>query len=117
MSEFGDLYSEVVAAWLIEFDIVVDYAGIAHTCSSESALYTMLYSTSEQWRKERVWIIRFLTEGMVGRLEWNVLRRRHTWDLVASILDTQERDRSFRRGILEVRDETPTLGNHLIPLA
>ena len=81
------------------------------------SLYTMLYSTSEQWRKERVWIIRFLTEGMVGRLEWTVLRRRHTWDLVASMLDTQERDQNFRRGILEVRIEPSMLGNHLIPLA
>lgn len=65
-------------------------------------LYTMLYSTSEQWRKERIWMIHLLSEGMVGRLEWKVLRRRHTWDLVASVLGVQEKNETLRRGILEV---------------
>ena len=64
-------------------------------------LYTMLYSTSDQWRRERVWIMRFLADGMVGRTEWRVLQRRHTWDLVASLFN-DEKDAALRRCVLEV---------------
>ena len=73
-------------------------------------LYTMLYSTSDQWRRERLWIMRFLVDGMVGRREWRVLKRRHTWDLVASLFN-DENDPSLRRCTLEVcrRTQPPYL--------
>lgn len=64
-------------------------------------LYTMLYSVSDQWRRERVWMMRFLADGMVGRTEWRVLQRRHTWDLVASLFN-DEKDVAMRRCVLEV---------------
>ena len=65
-------------------------------------LYSTLYSADEGWRRERAWMVRFLADGMVGRHEWRVLRRRHTWDLVASIFQSEERDLNLRRGVLEV---------------
>ena len=67
-------------------------------------LFGMLYSASDDWKKERAWIVRFLADGMVSSEEWRVLKRRHTWDLLASLLQSEERDRALRRGILEVRD-------------
>lgn len=68
------------------------------------ALYTMLYSTSDLWRRERMWMVRFLADGMVGRQEWKVLLRRHTWDLVSSVFSNEERDPGLRRSVLEVCD-------------
>ncbi|TFY53062.1 hypothetical protein EVJ58_g9659 [Rhodofomes roseus] len=65
-------------------------------------LFGMLYSSSEQWKKERGWIVRFLSDAMVGSDEWRIMQRRHTWDLLASLFQSEERDRALRRGILEV---------------
>ncbi len=65
-------------------------------------LYGMLYSASDDWKKERAWIVRFLSDGIVGNAEWKILKRRHTWDLLASLFQSEERDRALRRGVLEV---------------
>lgn len=52
-------------------------------------LYSMLYSSdSEDWKKERGWIIRFLADGaLTGSAvgDWRLLKRRHVWDLIASM--------------------------------
>ena len=66
-------------------------------------LFGMLYSAADEWKKERAWIVRFLADGMAGSEEWRVLRRRHTWDLLASLFQAEDRDRALRRGVLEVR--------------
>lgn len=66
-------------------------------------LFGMLYSASDEWKKERWWIVRLVAEGMIGGNEWKVLKRRHTWDLLASLFQSEERDLPLRRGILEVR--------------
>ena len=65
-------------------------------------LYTTLYSADDQWKRDRAWMMRFLGDGMVGTEEWKVLRRRHTWDLVASQFQGTG-DRAFRVGALKVR--------------
>ncbi|KAI0717490.1 hypothetical protein C8T65DRAFT_111220 [Cerioporus squamosus] len=65
-------------------------------------LYGMLYSASDDWKKERAWIVRFLSDGIVGNAERKILKRRHTWDLLASLFQSEERDRVLRRGVLEV---------------
>jgi nucleolar pre-ribosomal-associated protein 1 len=67
-------------------------------------LFAMLYSSDEEWRKERGWIVRFLADGMTGSSEdWRVFKRRHTWDLLASLFQSEARDRVLRHGILDVR--------------
>jgi nucleolar pre-ribosomal-associated protein 1 len=68
-------------------------------------LFGMLYSSSdENWKKERGWMIRFLADGMVGSEDWRVLKRRYTWDLLASLFQSSNgpEDRALRMGILEV---------------
>ena len=70
-------------------------------------LYTMLYNSSDdEWKKERTWIIKFLADGMVGSEDWKVLKRRHTWDLLASLFQSESDMGSagVRAGILEVSD-------------
>ncbi|OBZ71822.1 hypothetical protein A0H81_08147 [Grifola frondosa] len=56
-------------------------------------LYGMLYSASDDWKKERLWIVRFLSDGMIGNDEWQVLKRRHTWDLLASFSNVRGKTR------------------------
>lgn len=70
-------------------------------------LYATLYSAEEQWKRDRAWMVRFLGDGMVGREEWKVLRRRHTWDLVASSYQSTS-DKAFRQGALKVRLFSPS---------
>lgn len=65
-------------------------------------LYGMLYSSSEDWKKERGWMIRFLADGMMCTKDWRVFKRRHTWDLLSSIFQSSETDHTLRNGILEV---------------
>lgn len=65
-------------------------------------LFGMLYSSSDEWKKERGWIIRMLADGMVSTADWRVLKRRHTWDLLASLFQSSQKDKTLRAGILEV---------------
>ncbi|KAJ1305979.1 hypothetical protein OPQ81_010694 [Rhizoctonia solani] len=65
-------------------------------------LYTLLYSSSGEWRRERGWILRFLSDGMRSTEDWRVLKRRHTWDLLASLFQSSVEDRMLRLSILEV---------------
>lgn len=65
-------------------------------------LYGMLYSSSGDWKKERGWIIRMLADGAMSSDDWQVLKRRHTWDLLASLFQTSDTDYTLQKSILEV---------------
>ncbi|GJJ15662.1 hypothetical protein Clacol_009940 [Clathrus columnatus] len=69
-------------------------------------LYSLLYSTEDgEWIKHRTWMIRYLTQVMDDGdfADWKILRRRHTWDLIASMWQASKPDeRAFRRNILEL---------------
>ncbi|KIO12008.1 hypothetical protein M404DRAFT_994067 [Pisolithus tinctorius Marx 270] len=65
-------------------------------------LFNMLYSNSDDWKKERGWMIRMLADGMTSTEDWRVLKRRHTWDLLASLFQSYQKDKVLRAGILEV---------------
>lgn len=49
-----------------------------------------------------MWMIRFLTDGMTSAQDWKISRKRHTWDLVASMFQGFSQDHTLRVGILEV---------------
>ncbi|KAG6828136.1 hypothetical protein H0H92_009090 [Tricholoma furcatifolium] len=79
-------------------------------------LYTMLYSSTEAWKKERGWMVRFLSDGMMSSTDWRVLKGRHTWDLLASLFQSCENgsggssvagagagdDKALRSGIFQI---------------
>ncbi|KAJ3827887.1 hypothetical protein F5880DRAFT_1102471 [Lentinula raphanica] len=66
-------------------------------------LYGMLYSSAEDHgKKDHIWIIRMLADGMQSSVDWRVFKRRHTWDLLASVFQSEENERALRRGVLEV---------------
>ena len=68
-------------------------------------LYSMLYSSSDDWKKERSWILKFLADAMLspGDEEWRIFKRRHTWDLLAGLFQSGRQDRTLRSEILEAR--------------
>ena len=73
-------------------------------------LYAMLYSSSDNWKRERTWILKFIADAMLsaGEEEWRVFRRRHTWDLLASLFQGGgAQDRLLRHEILEARYQSP----------
>ncbi|KAI0030390.1 ribosome 60S biogenesis N-terminal-domain-containing protein [Vararia minispora EC-137] len=67
-------------------------------------LYSMLYSATGEWKKERGWMLKFLADAMLGaeRAEWGVFKRRRTWDLLASLWTSGSSDRVLRMGIVEI---------------
>lgn len=66
-------------------------------------LYTSLYSSSDDWRRERSWVVRFLGDGMVNSSDWALFKRKHTWDLLATLFQQSENDGALRHLILQVR--------------
>lgn len=65
-------------------------------------LFASLYSTTDEWRQERRWIIRFIADGIVQSQDWNILTRRHVWDLLSTIFQASPSDKTLRWSILEV---------------
>ncbi|KAL5512235.1 hypothetical protein ACEPAG_3520 [Sanghuangporus baumii] len=65
-------------------------------------LYSMLYSSTDNWRKERGWIVRFLADSILNGDDWSIVKRRHTWDLLASMFQGSYVDGTLRHSILEV---------------
>lgn len=78
--------------------------------SDPPMLYSMLYSSlsNESWKKEgswkreRTWILKFLADGMTSSNDWAVLRRRHTWDLLATTFIAHPNDGAIRLAVLKV---------------
>lgn len=65
-------------------------------------LYGMLYGSSNDWKKERGWIVRCLSDSLMSTEDWKVLKRRHTWELLSSLVQSSVRDKALRRTVLEV---------------
>ena len=65
-------------------------------------LYGLLYSHGDDWKKDRAWILKFLSDGMTSTADWRVLKGRHTWDLLASLYQSSSSDQNLQIGVLEV---------------
>ncbi|SPO32492.1 related to URB1 - nucleolar protein required for the normal accumulation of 25S and 5.8S rRNAs [Ustilago trichophora] len=52
-------------------------------------LYNLLYTASDKYKQERMWMLRFLRDvaRSGGRSDWKILKRRRTWELLASLYD------------------------------
>lgn len=65
-------------------------------------LYSLLYSHDDNWKKERGWILKFLADGLLSSTDWRVFKRRHTWELLASLYQSSHDDQPLRHGVLQV---------------
>ncbi|GAA5853484.1 hypothetical protein JCM9279_007252 [Rhodotorula babjevae] len=68
--------------------------------------YTMLYSSNADEfaaapREERVWMVRFLKEGLVRTQDWKIYRRRQVFEILASVFQSSRQDPVLRKLILE----------------
>ena len=70
--------------------------------SDVAMVYSMLYNNSNDWKKDLGWIIRILSDGMISPEDWLVLKRRQTWELLASLYQSSESDTVLRRSLLKV---------------
>ncbi|KAG2063529.1 hypothetical protein BDR04DRAFT_1037683, partial [Suillus decipiens] len=61
---------------------------------------------SDDWKKERGWIIRFLSDGMMSTEDWKVLKHRHTWELLSSLVGFASRH--YRGHIIANDDDLST---------
>ncbi|CBQ73977.1 conserved hypothetical protein [Sporisorium reilianum SRZ2] len=52
-------------------------------------LYSLLYTASDKYRQERMWMLRFLRDvaRSGGGSDWKIFKRRRTWELLASLYD------------------------------
>ncbi|KZS90936.1 hypothetical protein SISNIDRAFT_487949 [Sistotremastrum niveocremeum HHB9708] len=64
-------------------------------------LLGMLYSSSDDSKKEKSWIIRFLKEGMKSTKDWTLLQRRRTVDMLCTVFEGS-RDGALSAAIIEV---------------
>lgn len=64
-------------------------------------LYSMLNSGADEWKRERTWMLKYLADAMLGAAapEWEIFRRRRTWDLLASLW---QNDSGVRPSVLDV---------------
>ncbi|EST09588.1 Nucleolar pre-ribosomal-associated protein 1, N-terminal [Kalmanozyma brasiliensis GHG001] len=53
-------------------------------------LYNLLYTASDKYKQERMWMLRFLRDvaRSGGRSDWKIFKRRRTWELLASMYDS-----------------------------
>ncbi|KIO25995.1 hypothetical protein M407DRAFT_8076 [Tulasnella calospora MUT 4182] len=65
-------------------------------------IFEMLFKGSEDWKQHRTWMVAYLRDSMRGSRDWAVLRKRHAWDLLATIFQESPHDPALRLAILEV---------------
>lgn len=64
------------------------------------ALYETLYAAGSDGRRSRRWIVRLIRDGCRSSADWRIVRRRHTFPLMASIYATS-RDAALLLSILD----------------
>ncbi|BGP43022.1 hypothetical protein JCM10449v2_007037 [Rhodotorula kratochvilovae] len=68
--------------------------------------YMMLYSSNADEfaaapREEKVWMVRFLTEGLVRTQDWKIYRRRQVFEILASLFQSSRQDPALRKLVLK----------------
>ena len=66
--------------------------------------YNLFYSSSDESRKERLWLLKFLTHGTHTSKDWRIIRRRQAIELSMSLWNSGaiEQDPETRLAILKV---------------
>lgn len=67
-------------------------------------LYSSLYSSSENARRERSWLLRLLRDGTRSAADIRILKRRHVPSLLATLIHASS-DAGFRRSALGVLEQ------------
>lgn len=71
-------------------------------------LYNSLYSSGDNARRERSWLLRLLRDGTRSAADIRILRRRHVPSLLATLVHASH-DASFRRAALGVIEQVASI--------
>lgn len=64
--------------------------------------FDLLLSYSEDRRWERGWILKLLRDGVKSSLDWQMMKRRHNWDVLATLYESSTDDTAIKTLIEEV---------------
>lgn len=65
--------------------------------------YSLFNSSSEQHRKERVWMLRLLATSLKSAEDYRMFRRRHVVDLLVAFFNSQLSEPLSKKIVIEVR--------------
>ncbi|ORX86349.1 hypothetical protein BCR32DRAFT_290074 [Anaeromyces robustus] len=65
-------------------------------------LYNLLYSSSDNYKQERIWILKLLSSGFQDKDDFKPYRRRHVSNLLNSLFHSNLSDISIRKYIIEI---------------
>lgn len=80
------------------------------------ALYETLYAAGSDGRRSRRWIVRLIRDGCRSSADWRIVRRRHTFALLASIMASST-DGTLCMAVLEAVKsmvQIPDAARHLV---
>jgi nucleolar pre-ribosomal-associated protein 1 len=63
---------------------------------------SMIFSSSDDWKRDRVWMLRLVRDGLKSNADWKIFRRRHIFEYLVAYLDASEASSPTRTTILEV---------------
>lgn len=64
--------------------------------------YSLFYSTSNECRKERIWILRLILRGINTVQDYRILQRRHVFEILMKFFVSPVADSGCRKIVLEV---------------
>jgi len=79
-------------------------------------LLSMLYSSSDDAKKERLWMLRLIRDGLRSDMDWRVVRRRHVLDMLGSMFEGSPNDHSLRSAVMEILVEIASMQNAVTTL-
>ncbi|CAG8450593.1 16464_t:CDS:10 [Cetraspora pellucida] len=64
--------------------------------------YSLFHTSSKNYQKERVWILRLLSAGLKTHEDYKIFRRRYVWDVISSYYNSPLADNISRKLIIEI---------------
>jgi Nucleolar pre-ribosomal-associated protein 1 len=71
--------------------------------------YQLFYSSTEDGRNERVWMLRLLKNGLNSARDYHIMQRRHAFEILFSFFASPLADRQTRRLVLEIIFKASTI--------
>ncbi|CAJ0823855.1 17916_t:CDS:2, partial [Entrophospora sp. SA101] len=64
--------------------------------------YNLFYSSSDNYQKERVWLLRLLSAGLKTNEDYKIFKRRHAWDIISGYYNSSLTDNITKKIIIEI---------------
>ncbi|RIB18938.1 ribosome 60S biogenesis N-terminal-domain-containing protein [Gigaspora rosea] len=64
--------------------------------------YNLFHTSSKNYQKERVWILRLLSAGLKTHEDYKIFKRRYVWDVISSFYNSPLADNISRKLIIEI---------------